>query len=241
MTPILQVITEYCAIYVDDTRLSDLASTDAPLYARRMYDYFKPAISLFKIPAEMPYYLFGDKTNKKFIEPSYDSTLYTLTEDYISQFTINLGTEYTGYEICACRIKEYDINGNVVYTTLPIEYNAETGIVTIDASIESPMMSGTILDFDFYTDGYFVEDLSFDIMNILGMCFQCVWQDRFNTDWLSNVTKVEDKTFFEQNRANKMRADTERLIALRNKLFAEMRRFEQNVYYKKYVINKVGI
>ena len=50
MTQILKVITEYCSLYVDDVRLSDLAATNMPLYARRMYQYFKPAISLFTIP-----------------------------------------------------------------------------------------------------------------------------------------------------------------------------------------------
>lgn len=65
------------------------------------------------------------------------------------------------------------------------------------------------------------------------MCFQVIWQDRFNTDWLSNVSKTEDRSFFEQNRANKMKADTERLKMLREKLAGEMRRFEQNRYYNK--------
>ena len=72
-------------------------------------------------------------------------------------------------------------------------------------------------------------------MNILGMCFQVVWQDRFNTDWLSMVTKIEDKSFYEQNRANKMKADTERLNQLRQKLYGEMRRYEQNLYQKQTV------
>ena len=59
------------------------------------------------------------------------------------------------------------------------------------------------------------------------MCFQVVWQDRFNTDWLSMVSKIDDRSFTEQNRANKIRADTERLRELYAKLSSEMRRYEQ--------------
>ena len=86
---------------------------------------------------------------------------------------------------------------------------------------------------DFYKDGYFTETLSPEIMNILGMCFQEVWQTRFNNDWLSNVSKVEDKSFNEQNRANKMKADTERLREIRTIRAEAMRRLEQNSAYRK--------
>lgn len=235
MTPILKVITEYCSLYIDDIRLSELASTDMPLYARRMYQYFKVGLPLFSIPTEMQEYLLGTESNPKLVEPKFDSTLYTTTEDYNSNFEINLGQDYVGYELCACRVKTIDKAGNVILTPIPTNYNAETGTVTIKATVDNPIVSGTVFDFDFYTDGYFTADLTPSIMNILGMCFQVVWQDRFNTDWLSMVTKIEDKSFFEQNRANKMKADTERLYQLRQKLYGEMRRYEQNLYQKQTV------
>ena len=241
MTPILKVIGEYCSIYVDDIRLSDLAQTDAPLYARRMWQYFQPAINLFNLPAEMPTYLLGTVENPKLITPSFTNTLYTVNQDYNTEFEISLGTDFAGYELCACRIRQIYNNNEIIYSPIDIEYNTETGTVTVYATSDNPIESGTVLDFDFYTDGYFIETLSAPIMNILGICFQIVWQERFNTEWLSMVTKIEDKTFSEQNRANKMRADTERITFLRHKLAAEMRRFEQNLYYKKYVINPINI
>ena len=40
-TPILKVISEYCNIYVDDINLEKLAVEDMPLYARRIWGYFK--------------------------------------------------------------------------------------------------------------------------------------------------------------------------------------------------------
>lgn len=235
MTPILKVITEYCSLYVDDIRLSDLASTDMPLYARRMYQYLKAGLPLFSIPTEMQEYLLGTESNPKFTEPKFDSTIYTVTEDYNTQFEINLGQDYVGYELCACRVRTIDKTRDVILTPIPVDYNSETGTVTINATADYLILNGTVFDFDFYTDGYFSETLTPSIMNILGMCFQVVWQDRFNTDWLSMVTKIEDKSFYEQNRANKMKADTERLYQLRQKLYGEMRRYEQNLYQKQTV------
>lgn len=232
MTPILKVITEYCSLYVDDIRLSDLASTDMPLYARRMYQYFNAGLPLFSIPVDMQEYLIGTANNPRFIEPKFDSTLYITTEDYNTNFKINLGQAYAEYEMCACRVKTIDNAGNVILTPIPVTYIRETGVVVISATIDVPVLSGTTYDFDFYTDGYFLENLTPSIMSILGMCFQVVWQDRFNTDWLSMVTKIEDKSFYEQNRANKMKSDTERLYQLRQKLYGEMRRYEQNLYQK---------
>lgn len=230
MTPILKVITEYCSQYVDDIRLSDLMFVDMPLYARRMYQYLNVGLPLFSIPANMQEYLLGTKNNSRFVEPKYDSTLYTTTKDYNTDFEINLGQDYKGYELCACRVKTIDKTGNIILTPIPVNYNAETGVVSISATTDNPISSGTVFDFDFYTDGYFTADLTPSIMNILGMCFQVVWQDRFNADWLSMVTKVEDKSFYEQNRANKIKADTERLYQLRQKLYSEMRRYDQNLY-----------
>ena len=45
--------------------------------------------------------------------------------------------------------------------------------------------------------------------------------------------KIEDKSFSEQNRANKIRADTERLKALQEKLSIEIRNYERNIVYRK--------
>lgn len=241
MTSVLQVITEYCSLYVDDIRLSDLAGSDAPLYARRMYGYLKPAISLFTIPTEMQEHLLGTIQNPKFVEPKFDSTLYTVANDENTSFEISLGDEYKGYEMCACRIRSVDNTGEIILTPIQVEYNAETAVVTINATIYNPIESGTVLDFDFYTDGYFVETLTPSIMNILGMCFQVIWLQGFTTEWLSMVTKVEDNSFYEQNRANNKRADAEKLRLAKQQLAGAMRRYEQNLYKKSYVFNSIKI
>ncbi len=234
MTTMLEIITKYCAVYVDDIRLQELSTANQALYARRMSNYFIPAISLFTIPTEMIEFLNGTAENPKLVLPKVASVSYTTEKDETANFTIELGEEYIGYELFNASIKTFDKFGNAYVTPIEIAtYDAETGIITIEVMTGETVKSGTIFEFDFYSDGYFVNTLTAQMQNILGICFQIVWQDRFNSDWLSNVSKVEDKSFSEQNRANKMRADTERLDSLRRKLAGEMRRFEQNAYYNQ--------
>ena len=234
-TPTLLVMTKYCSVYVNDQRLTDLAQSDMPLYAWRMWGYLLPAISLFTLPDEMSAYLKGTLETPKLTEPKFASYRYTVEQDATSPVTVSLGEEYVGFELFSCHaLEQVDDFGTVepVPVTLA-SYNAETGEVTLQASEEAPIPAGTVFDMDFYTDGAFAHTLSPEIMQILGICFQETWQDRFNTDWLSMASKIDDRSFTEQNRANKVRADTERLIAIRTKRAEAMRRYENNLAFRK--------
>lgn len=234
MTPILKVITEYCSVYVDDINLQALAEEDTPLYARRMWGYFRPSIPLFNLPAEMPIYLMGTPENPKLTEPIYGSFQYITETDLTSDFVLQLDDSGKGYELFCCRIRELDDFDKVIMIPTSVAtYDSENGTVTFKATPDHPIPKGTIFDMDFYKDGSFTETLSPEIMNILGMCFQIVWQTRFMNDWLSNVSKVEDKSFYEQNRANKIKADNERLNVLKVNLAEAMRRLEQNLAHRK--------
>lgn len=236
MTPLLKVLTEYCDTYVDDIRLQELASTNPPLYARKMSQYFIPAIPLFNLPYEMPEYLLGTRNNPKFFEPVYDNKRFTISGDKTEPFEIDLGVEYVGYELFSSQILSIKENYGVLSTPTNIcSYDRETGIITVNASVENPIKDNTTFDFDFYTDGWFEEDLSPQIMSILAKCFNVIWQTRFNNDWLSNVSKVEDNSFGEQNRSNKENADTKRLEQLISLLNIEMGKFEKSQYYKQVV------
>ena len=235
MTKILEIVTEYLEYYVDDIRLLEQKAVDPPLYARRMWGFLNAAIPLFTIPSTMQDHLLGTEENPKLTKPLYDSTTFTVDITQTAPFAVSLGTEYAGYELSCCQVKTTDSFGNTLLLPIGYTYNAENGTFLIDASEENPVNAGSILDFDFYTDGEFTENLSPEVKRILSLCFEWVWVNRFNTDWLSNVSKVEDKTFFEQNRANKMRADTERLKAVKEELSTAMRRFSQNKEIRKVV------
>lgn len=222
MTPILQVITQYCDVYVDDVRLSQLKISNPPLYANRMWGYLRSAIPLFNSPFEMQQRFYGTPGSPNLVEPSFA----TYNVDLQGETTFTLPQEYTGYELFSAHLKEPAENGSVNLIPLAASYDSETGTVTL----ETP--AAGVVTMDLYTDGYFVNDLSPMEMNILGLFFNAVWTMRFNQDWISNVSKIEDGTFKEQNRANKMNADTERFRQVMAVAVAEMQRFEASVYYK---------
>lgn len=241
-TPTLKVITEYCNQYIDDFRLKELAVTNPALYARKMYGLFRIAIPLFTCPKNMILYLLGDKQSPKFTEAKYDSLHYTANSDFVTDIKIALGNAYAGYEVFCCQLITTDDFGNILTQTINnASYDATNGEITISANEENPIPYGTEFEIDFYTDGFFDEDLSSEIMAILGKCFQVAWRSQFNEDALSLIAKIEDKSFFEQNRANKERADTERLDSLLKQLAADMSAYETNLYYRKYVPNTKGI
>lgn len=232
MTPTLEVLTKYCAPYVDDIRLTEKSVTNKPVYAWTMWNYLLPQMSLFTLPRQMPMYLFGTEEKPNLVAPKFDSYRYTLTEDKTSAFVVALGDAYKGYELFSAQ--SITVSNRQVVSVQPIinaSYDADSAQVTIPASADNPLTTGTIIDFDFYTDGYFVNDLSPQIMSILGICFEYGWLTRFENDWLSYVSKVEDDSFFEQNRANRMKVGDARLERVRTKLASQMRKLEQDVHY----------
>lgn len=234
MTPTLKVITEYCVIKVDDVTLESLAAEDMPLYARRMWGYLNAAIPLFTLPAEMQEYLLGTEEQPNLTPPTYDSTLYTVSEELTADTVVSLGDEFVGYELFCCRVRQTDMFGNVSYSPAPnVTYDSEAGTITIAASADSPVPAGTVYEIDFYTDGAFAHTLSAAEMDILGDCFEIVWLERFNNNWLSLIPKIDDRSFTEQNRANKENADTAKLKEMCSRVYDKMRRYEQNLFYKK--------
>lgn len=222
-TPILKVIADFCAVYVNDDRLKELSETNPPLYARKMWAYLNAGMPFFTHPMDELERLTGEG---KITEPDYTSYLKTETEEHTEPFQITL--PYTGYEICACHIRKA-IKGQVILEPVPVEYDAETGVATLP-----PLPADSQLDFDLYKDGYFTENLSAQEMKILGLCFDLAWESRFDQDWLSRVSKVEDKSFFEQNRANKQNSDTARFTQVLSLLAQEMQKYENSIYYKRH-------
>lgn len=228
MTKVLEVLTEYCNPYVDDIRLAEKQTENAPVYAWTMWQYLKPQMARFTVPTEMTEYLYNG-----LVEPKFNSHRYVVADDLIAPITVSLGDEYKGFDLYSAHIISLTEDLDVIATETDIvSYDATNGTVTISASVANPISLGTIIDIDFYTDGEFAQDLSPEIMTILGICFECGWNTRFENDWLSNVAKVEDRSSYQQNIANRMAKGNERLGQIEAKLAGAMRRFEQNAYYR---------
>ena len=159
-TPILKVLSQYCGVYVDDIRLQELAEANPPLYARRMYNYLRPAITLFNQPAHMQEYFFGTSENPQFVDPVMDSTVYLVEDEESTDFIVPLGAAYSGFDLCACQVKTYDDLDNAVLTPIQITYDEASGNVTVHATPKNNVPQNAILVFDFYTDGEFTETVS---------------------------------------------------------------------------------
>lgn len=223
-TPILQVITEYCEGYVDDVRLEETRAADPALYLRQTWFFLRIAVSLFTRPAEMADYL-------TLTEPSFGAAQVTLVEAAEGSAVLSPGAEYAGYDLASCRRAETGPDGVISYYAVPFSYDAESGDVTVTGNFPA----GTVFDMDFATDGRFHNTLTPEMMDILGTAYGLAWRERFNNDWLSMVSKPEDKIFREQPRAADKRANKDQIEAMRVSLAGKMRRFEQGVYYRRFV------
>lgn len=230
-TPILQVLTQYCEAYVDDARLNEIRSTNPALYLRQAWFFLRVAISYFVHPMEMQKYLLGTESEPKLTEPEFADILQTLAEDATGSVVLSLGSAYAGYELASVRQREVADDGYVTYYAVPYAYDAQTGDVTVYGDYPA----GTVFETDLASDGEFENTLTPEMMDILGTAFGLAWRERFNADWLSLVSKVEDKSFKEQNRSADKRANTEQIEKMRMSLAGKMRHFEQSQYYKKFV------
>lgn len=232
-TPLLKIITQYCDIYVDDDRLKETKSTNFPLWALKMSSYLLAALPLLTLPPELLEYLVGED-DTKLTSPQFASFQDELAAATSGEYVI--ASAHTGYEYCSARIVGVDVYGDVIYTPLTCAYQAESGTVVVDLPTEYP--AGTVIEIDLYKDGQFSENLSAELCGILGKAFQVVWETRFINDWLSNVPKIDDKSFSEQNRANKENADTERFAELKSVLDHALRRLDENNAYRKTVLGR---
>lgn len=230
-TPILQVITQYCEGYVDDVRLAEVRQSSPALYLRQTWFFLRIAISYFTHPQEMQRYLLGTAEDPSLIEPVFADASYTLDVNAADSFVISLGADYAGYELASCRLAETAFDGRVEYYAVDFDYDAETGNVTVRGDYPA----GSVFEMDFANDGVFVKDLTPEMMDILGTGFGLAWRERFNADWLSLVSKVEDKSFKEQTRSSDKRANTEQIEAMRVSLAGKMRKFEQGLWYRQIV------
>ena len=236
MTHILEIESGYGLQYVNDQRLNKMAKENPALYARNAWGYMQFAIPSFKRPAHMLPWLLGDKDHPKLIKPRFDSYYFDNQTYLVDDLTLHLGENYIGYELFNCKIVTEDRDGNLFEEDADnkVEYDAETGDVTIHGTQAEPIKPKTTLSMDFYTDGYFVEDLNEEQKRILGLAFGIAWQERFNNDYLSNVAKVEDRSFSQQNIANKQKSDDLKLRNMRASFNQEMRKYEQNLQIRKY-------
>lgn len=210
-----EIISNYGLLAIEDIRLEEELRENPAAFLRKMALYMKNAIPRFNQPPGMQDFL-------KNTAPQYTS--YEWTSD--GGGTVSTGV--TGYELCCATLIAQDKFGNPVTSPLESEYDSATGNVTITG-----LGAGEIVSIDFYTDGYFENELSAEEKRILGLCLQEVWENRFTGNWLDRTPKVKDKSFEIGNEANQLRANNERLKNIRGNLDMELERYARNLAYRK--------
>lgn len=212
---------------INDLRWEQDFREDAALFLRQKSQAMKFAVTKFNRPPEMREYL-------EYTEPSFDDFEYT-TESAITE-SVEVDTGKTGFELCnvgILSVNKYEEAEYIpVFGTL---YDAETGKVIIGG--EYP--AGTVFQFDFYTDGVFVNELNSEIRDILALCLAMVWETGFSGEWLNRTPILQDKTF---KRASTESAWTEaqehKRKALETALNDRLMKYEQNAQYRTVVMYK---
>ena len=212
---------------INDLRWEQDYREDAALFLRQKSQPMKFAVTKFNRPPEMREYL-------EYTEPDFDDFEYITDSEITSGITISTGK--TGFEICNVGVLSVNQYNEAEY--IPVfgsVYDDETGDVTISG--EYP--AGTNFQFDFYTDGVFVNELNGEIQEILCMCLAMVWETGFSGEWLNRTPILQDKTF---KRASTESAWTEvqehKRKALETALNDRLAKYEQNAQYRTVVMYK---
>lgn len=222
-----EIICNSAMVFIDDEREKENMAISPARFFRRMSLYLNMAIPMLNRPPELLEYL-----KKDMIMPEYGDSEWISTDASVSGETV-VDTGMTGFNVFSCVMRIND-GGNVMelpYTKA--EYDADTGNVTFPPQDAA----GIVYTMDFYRDGAFGNVLSDRIIRLLGLAVACVWDDRFSNTWLNNAPKIHDDSFDVPNEANHMNATTRKRDANRMQFNGELKKYEQDVYYRQ----KIGV
>lgn len=212
-----QILTRYAIQEINDINWTRELELSPARFFRAKSDTVIASIPLFNRPPEVQGWL-------SYTPPSYDDYLFSASENDNSN-SIVIQTGKTGYELCSAVLVTTDASGFPSYQPLASQYDAQTGDVTISASLNK----GDSVDIDFYTDGVFDREITPEMCSILAQCIAVKWFDRdFGNDWLDNKNKIKDKSFDIGSVSAQMTAVTARKKENRLALNDRLLHYEQN-------------
>lgn len=196
-----------------------------PVFFNRMRAYMVEAIPKFNRPPEMLAKLAA------YTAPQFESVSYTT----VAGENQTVETEVLGATVVSAGIIETDDFGDVQYTPLTgVEYDAETGLVTLEGTFEA----GSQVEIDLYTSGVFDADLNETEKGILAFAIYNRYEHRFDNDVLERQAKIRDSAFTTISEASQTQAGTARQREVDSQLYAMLRAYQDNVEYlamKKYM------
>lgn len=213
-----EVITDSALLFIDDIRLTEQLSTNPAQFFRRMTLYVNAALPMLSTPPELYQYL-----QTGLVLPDYADREWVSTDESITTPT-TISTGKVGFDVFSCSVRRQDKFGDVIATPYAdASYDPETGNVTFPAQTES----GVEYEMDFYKDGYFV-DLTPTMRRLLGLAIACVWDERFERNWLNIQMKIKDGSFDTVNESNYMEKANARKRENRQALSDELRKYDQD-------------
>lgn len=196
-----------------------------PVFFNRMRAYMVEAIPKFNRPPEMLAKLAA------YTAPQFESVSYTT----IAGENQTVETEVLGATVVSAGIIAEDDFGDVQYTPLTgVEYDAETGLVTLTGTFDA----GSAVEIDLYTSGAFDADLNETEKGILAFAIYNRYEHRFDNDVLERQAKIRDSAFTTISEASQTQAGTARQREVDSQLYAMLRAYQDNVEYlamKKYM------
>lgn len=217
-----EIITKYGMHFIDDARWSEQLQLNAAQFFRAKSQFLVSSIPLFRRPPNIQGLL-------KYQDALFDDYSYTATENQTAP--VEIDTNCIGYDICSVGTIVEESDGGITYTPITdFTYDQDFGIVTLNEDVSE----GQRLDFDFYTDGFFYNDLNNTQKRILGLCMSVDWFYNFSNEFLNVLNVIADKTFSPKSApAEDKRANTNRYEVLRHQLASELMAYEQTLYAMK--------
>ncbi|MGX8704091.1 MAG: hypothetical protein ACSW8H_06540, partial [bacterium] len=136
-------------------------------------------------------------------------------------------TGVIGATVFSVGVIEQDDFGDVQYTPVTADYNAETGIVTLTGIFEA----GSQVEIDLYTGGTFAADLNETEKGILAFAIYNRYEHRFDNDVLERQAKIRDSAFTTISEASQTQAGTARQKEVDAQLYGMLRAYQDNVEY----------
>lgn len=205
-----------------------------PVFYRRMWNYMEHALPLFNKPPVMISRL------RNYTAPTWSDVLFTV-ESELTDGTVTVHTELTGFEIVSAGIVGEDAAGDPIYMPLTVvSYDSETGDIVLsgDAAAGTTIDLGDTIDIDFYTSGSLDATLNDTEKGILAFCIYDVWEHRFDNNALERSSKIRDANFTTISEASQTNAGTSRQKEVDAQLFDKLRMYEMNAAYMKTVMRE---
>ena len=192
-----------------------------PVFFNRMKAYMIEAIPKFNRPPEML-----DKLSR-YTEPQFETVSYTTEELPEGETEQEIETNVLGANFVSAGIIAEDSYGDIQFTSVPIYYDPETGIATLEGQYEA----GTLIEVDLYTSGAFEADLNDTEKGILAFAIYNRYEHRFDNDVLERQAKIRDSAFTTISEASQTQAGTARQKEVDAQLYGMLRAYQDNVEY----------